>query len=220
MKEKLLQTFGVGENDLIMDRELLKASVALGACEEQSLRREFGSEGFIRYSGTDFLNSLPYSIGLLHRELSRLGYKNGFAPIFRRETKTGSISTLDSENCFLIHSEMRELALYADYHDGHAPVYIGWFDWSNPDGKEDLDKILQPASSDEEAEEESNEEFDYDNAEENPEKEDDRKLFAVQFVLEPNRRIKAIDLTSGKYYLSKQVTEKWANEENPFSGIH
>ncbi|MHC4663563.1 MAG: Hsp70 family protein [Planctomycetota bacterium] len=222
VKEKLLETFGIGENDLVVDRELLKASVALGACEEQSLRREFGSEGFIRYSGTDFLNSLPYSIGLLHRELERLGYKNGFAPIFRRETKTGSISTLDSENCFLIHSEMRELALYADYHDGHAPVYMGWFDWGSPDGKEDLSEILPPADPDEETGEEPKDEFAYDDSEKKPDKveQDGKKPYTVQFVLEPNRRMKAIDLTSGNYYLSKQVTEKWADEENPFSGIH
>jgi molecular chaperone DnaK (HSP70) len=225
VKEKLLEVFDIGESDLVVDRELLKASVALGACEEHSLRREFGAEGFIRYHGTDFLNALPYSVGLLHRELTRLGYKNGFAPIFRRGSEKGALTTLDSENCFLIHTEMRELALYADYHDGHQPTYIGWFDWQNPDGKEDLDELLaadkveEPEEPSEEAESDSEGEFSYGSDSEEP-AEDKPVPYMVRFELAPNRNIKAIDLKNGNYYISKPVTEKWADDENPFSGTH
>lgn len=240
VKEKVLEIFEVDEGQLVMDKSILKRAVAIGACEEHNLRSAFGKGGFITYNFGDFLDKLPYSIGISHEDLVLLGFENGFCPIFKRGRKGGYSLVIDSKTYKLLHEGMTELPIYADYHDGAKPQYVGWFDWTAPSGEEPLEslwtqEVLESAGcsapqpeSEETAEEQDP--FAEPPAEEptevgeTPESvpveipRDD--VFRVKMELLPSRKMRAYDLQTGKYYDFIPRKEKWDPNKFPFSGIH
>ncbi|MFH1422427.1 MAG: Hsp70 family protein, partial [Planctomycetota bacterium] len=192
VKQKVIEIFKINEKELFMNKSELKTGTAVGACEEYMLRRDFGESGLIQYSSRGFLERLPCSIGLFHPDLILQGYEKGFCPIFPRGTEVGTQKVLDSKNYFLIHQKMGELSLYADYYDGALPAYIGWFDFTAPDGE------LEEFTPEPDAEE----------------------VMKVRIELIPNRDIRAVNLRNGKYYNLKPKKEGWKPDEYPFSGIH
>jgi hypothetical protein len=184
VKEKISEIFGIESRDLIRP-EYLKRSVAQGAAEELFMRRQFGSNGFIHFDSKNFLNCLPYSVGLYNRHI-------GFYPIFKRGSGDGRSVILDAESCRLIHPELEDLALYADYHDGAGPNYLGWVDFlkEKPEGSGD--------------------------AEDGPE-----DVFRVEFTLLADREIQARNLRTGKAYAFEDSAEDDLDPKlDPFSGTH
>jgi hypothetical protein len=192
VKQKVLEVFKINENELIMNKSELKTGTAVGACEEYMLRRDFGESGLIRYTSKGFLERLPCSVGLFNRDLILQGYDRGFCPVFPRGTEVNSQKVLDEKNYFLIHPRMTELALYADYHDGAMPAYIGWFDFTSPSGQ------IEGFSPDPDAE----------------------KILKIRVELLENRDIRAVNLRTGQYFNLIPKKEAWKSEEYPFSGLH
>lgn len=129
------------EHELVWDERTRKTSVVQGAVEESLLRAEFGEEGGgIHYTSIDFLERLPFSIGLYSRFV-------GFRPIFRRGAREGDVVVVDSRENELVKREIEELSLYADYHDGAPVRYLGSFDFrrgGRPASDEDLDLVPPP----------------------------------------------------------------------------
>jgi hypothetical protein len=184
VKEKISEIFGIESRDLIRP-EYLKRSVAQGAAEELFMRRQFGSHGFIHFDSKNFLNCLPYSVGLYNRHI-------GFFPIFERGSEDGSVAVLDARTCKLIHPELEDLALYADYHDGAGPNYLGWVDFLNPNTKDSEEPADQP---------------------------DD--VFRIEFTLLPDREIRARNLRTGRSSDFQEPTDEDLDPElDPFSGTH
>lgn len=132
VRRKALEVFGIDQQYLVMDKELLKSSVARGACEEQALRKAFGKGGLIQYDPAGFLDRIPYAVGLCHSDLGLMGFEKGFCPIFDRGVEVGSVTILTPESNFLIHDKMTDLAVFTDYKDGSDPMYQGWFDFTSP----------------------------------------------------------------------------------------
>ncbi len=129
------------DHELVWDERTRKTSVVQGAVEESLLRAEFGDEGGgIHYTSVDFLERLPFSIGLYSRFV-------GFRPIFQRGAREGDIVVVDSRENELVKREIEELSLYADYHDGAPVRYLGSFDFrrgGRAASEEDLDLVPPP----------------------------------------------------------------------------
>lgn len=129
------------DHELVWDERTRKTSVVQGAVEESLLRAEFGEEGGgIHYTSTDFLERLPFSIGLYSRFV-------GFRPIFHRGAREGDVVLVDSRENELVKREIEELSLYADYHDGAPVRYLGSFDFrrgGRAASEEDLDVVPPP----------------------------------------------------------------------------
>ncbi len=202
VRKTVLDIFKINESELVMNRAELKTGTAVGACEEYMLRRDFGESGLISYTARGFLERLPYTVGLFNRELVLQGYERGFCPIFGRNMEVGAEKILDEKNFSLIHPGMSELPMYADYHDGALPHYLGWFDFAKPDG------VLEEFAPNPEAK----------NHNETEGQED--KVYMIRVELIENRELRAVDLGTGEYYLFKPVKESWKPEEFPFSGYH
>lgn len=201
VRQKVLEVFKINESELVMNRAELKTGTAVGACEEYILRRDFGESGLIRYTSKGFLERLPYTIGLFNRELVLQGYERGFCPVLERNTEIGAQKVLDEKNFSLIHPGMSELPMYADYHDGALPHYMGWFDFSTPSGA--LEEFTpDPQARDKNA----------------PEQEG--KVYKIRIDLLENRELRAVDLGTGEYYMLSRSKETWKLEEYPFSGYH
>lgn len=212
VKDRFLSIFKLDESDLHMNPKRLKKSVAQGACEEYSLLKEFGQGGLINYNSNDFLNRFPYSVGLYHKDLALVGYKGGFCPIFKRGDGEGTTVTLDSGSNFLIHEKLTDLALYADYHDGTGPVYLGRVDFKKALPEEYVEEDGDAAQAESDP-------F----ADEGDAKKDDAKPaepFRMRFKILEDREIRVINLKSRKQFVFEQHDEEVTPDRNPFSGMH
>jgi molecular chaperone DnaK (HSP70) len=208
IQQSVAEAFGAEGQTVVFDKKNLKQAVACGACEEYALRKEFGERGLITYSPKGFLDRLPYSLGIQHRDLALMGYPNGFCPIFERGTEVGAATVLDEDSAFLIHEKMKDLAIFADYKDGAEPVYVGWIDFTeaaSPDlipGKVQTEDspvntiMLQAATFSPEG------------------------SFGVKFELMGNRELLAVNIRTGTKHLLKVETENWDKTSDPFSGVH
>jgi molecular chaperone DnaK (HSP70) len=184
VREKVLEIFEIDARDIVRPNEL-KTSVAQGAAEELFLRRQFGAGGHISFESRSFLDALPYSVGLFNSHL-------GFVDIFSRGTETGATTRLDAEACHLIHEQLEDLALYADYHDGTGPQYLGWFDFSKPnENKWGRPELLKD------------------------------ETFAIEFRLREDRAIEAVNLKTGGVTDIEHAPEEAIDAaSDPFSGLH
>lgn len=140
-RRALAEAFQGVDHDLVWDERTRKTAVVQGAVEESLLRAEFGGEGGgIHYASLDFLERLPFSIGLYSRFV-------GFRPIFVRGGREGDVVVVDSRENELVKRDLDELSLYADYHDGAPVKYLGSFDFrrgGRPALDEDLDALPPP----------------------------------------------------------------------------
>ena len=183
------------ENFVINKAELKKA-VALGACEEYMLRSAFGEEGAISYSSRGFLERIPFSIGLLDKNLELLDprrFPRGFYTIFERGTSIRSQNTVSEKDVFLIKPDMSDtiLPVYADYHDGDEPRFLGYIDFSQPADR------LPNYEPDEKA----------------------KEMTLIRFELLPTREVQAVNLKTGEIFAFIPHKEEWG-KEYPFSGYH
>ncbi len=194
VRDKIKSTFNLDDNNLLFNRGTLKTSVAQGACEEYSLKKDFGESGLISYRTTGFLDKVPYSVGFFHPEFQRLGFASGFCPVFPRGTDVGASVVIGSDENFLIHKKLRELQIYADYMDGASPMSLGYFDFTK-DGE-----ACEPSAEDAQAPQDN--------------------IHRLRFHLLPDRSLK-VEVPSKKmtYKLVPTVVKVKA-EENPFSGVH
>ncbi len=202
VRQKILEEFKINESELVMNRRELKTGTAVGACEEYMLRRDFGESGLINYTSEGFLERLPFTVGLFNKELVLQGYDRGFCPVFGRNTEIGAEKVLDEKSFSLIHPGMAELPMYADYHDGALPHYLGWFDFDCPSG------TLEEFTPDPEAKNR------------NEPEEAAGKTYKIRIDLIENRELRAVDLATGEYYSFMPIKESWKPEEFPFSGYH
>ncbi len=200
VRQKMLEEFKINESELVINRKELKTGTSVGACEEYMLRRDFGESGLISYTSKGFLERLPYTVGMFNRELVLQGFDRGFCPVFARNSEVGAEKVLDEKNFSLIHPTMAELPIYADYHDGALPHYIGWFDFASPSG------TIEEFTPDPEASDKNNPE--------------EGKVFKMRIDLVENRQLRAVDLGTGEYYSLIASKESWKPEEYPFSGYH
>ena len=205
VQEKIREIFNeVSEEDIVIDPKELKTAVAIGACEEYLLRTTFGEEGAISYSATGFLTRVPYSIGFLDRQLELIDpvkFPHGFYTIFERGTEIkipqngGDAEDYThkdvSEDVFLIHEHMEQLVIFADYHDGSPPKYLGFIDFTQP---EDRFPNWEPP-------------------------EHAKEKLVIRFQLLENRELRAINLRTGEIFAFAPHKEKW-DERYPFSGFH
>jgi len=206
VQEKIREIFKeVSEEDIVIDTKELKTAVAIGACEEYVLRTTFGEEGAISYSATGFLTRVPYSIGLLDKKLELLDpvkFPNGFYTIFERGTEIRipendggaedyTYKDVSEKDVFLVHKDMEQLVVFADYHDGSPPKYLGFIDFTQP---EDSFPNWEP-----------------------PEHAKDKLI--IRFQLLENRELRAINLQTGEIFAFAPYKEKW-DERYPFSGFH
>jgi molecular chaperone DnaK (HSP70) len=193
VKRKFAELLGIPEQNIVHNVGELKKAVAAGACDEYGLRKAFGEGGLIHYKPVGFLDRLPCSVGLYHRELSFVGASNGFLPIFPRGTQANATRDLDEKKVHLLYPGIQELPIYVDHLDGSAPENIGYIDFTKPlPGGSDSSAFEQGTSGE----------------------------FPVRFRLLPTREITATNLKTGQTY--GMVLEKpvWVTEENPFSGMH
>lgn len=141
VRRTFAEVFRGVEHELVWDERTRKTSVVQGAVEESLLRAEFGEEGGgVHYTSTDFLERLPFSIGLYSRFV-------GFRPFFTRGAREGDVVFVDSRENELVKREIEELSLYADYHDGAPVRYLGSFDFrrgGRAAAEEDLDVVPPP----------------------------------------------------------------------------
>ena len=49
---------------------------------------------------------------------------------------------LSSRNNPLVHENMSQLPLFADYHDGSSPYYLGWFDFDSLEYRGNGNEVL------------------------------------------------------------------------------
>ena len=206
VQQKIREAFSeVSEEDIVIDPKELKTAVAIGACEEYVLRTTFGEEGAISYSAKGFLTRVPYSIGLLDKQLELLDpakFPNGFYTIFERGTEIKMPENgggpedythrdVSEKDVFLIHKDLEQLVVFADYHDGSPPRYLGFIDFTQP---EDRFPNWEP-----------------------PEHAKDKLV--IRFQLLQNRELRAINLQTGEIFAFAPHKEKW-DERYPFSGYH
>jgi molecular chaperone DnaK (HSP70) len=196
VKTKVMEIFRIPKENLIHNTEELKTAVASGACDEYGLRKAFGERGLIHYEPVGFLDKIPYAMGLYHRDLSLVGWENGFWPIFERGTGIGASKELDEKSNFLIHPDIRELAIYVDYRDGAGPKYVGFFDFTKP-----LEEATDQAAFEQGTEEST-------------------AKFRIRVDLLETRELTATNLTTGQKFGMVLEKEAWINNENPFAGIH
>jgi molecular chaperone DnaK (HSP70) len=238
VREKVLEIFGIDEAQIVMDKAILKRAVAIGACEEHTLRSAFGKGGFITYNFSDFLDKLPYSVGISHESLALLGMEDGWCPIFARGMKGGETRSINSKTYRLLHKNMKELPMYANYHDGSKASYLGWFDWTKPAGDVPVETLwtpeliaqetggaaqAAPCAAAKEADPFSDEAAKNDApagapAANLPIPKDN--VYRVKMELLPSRKIRAYDMQTGKYYDMIPRKEKWEPDKNPFGGTH
>ncbi|MCX7703889.1 MAG: Hsp70 family protein [Planctomycetota bacterium] len=182
--------------NFIINKAELKKGTALGACEEYMLRSAFGEEGAISYSSKGFLERIPYSIGLLDKNLELLDprrFPRGFYTIFERGTAVKSQNIVSEKDVFLIKPDMSDtvLPVYADYHDGDEPHFVGYLDFSQP-----VDKLpnYQPD-------------------------EESKKMTRIRFEILETREVQAVNLKTGEIFAFIPNKETWG-KEFPFSGYH
>ncbi len=199
IKRSVAEVFQVEDEQIVFDRKTLKNSVSKGACEEYMLRKQFGEAGLIQYAPAGFLEKLPYSVGVQHKDLGFMGFPGGFAPIFQRGVDVGAETYVDHDSNFLVHSDMTDLAIYADYCDGGDPKYIGWFDFTKP-----MDEAETQALG----------------ADPTPPEGYDANVFAIKLKLLPTREMIATNLQTKQHF--KLIVEKMTGlpEKDPFSGVH
>ncbi|MHC5037122.1 MAG: Hsp70 family protein [Planctomycetota bacterium] len=215
VKRIVMEVFSVDESRIIMESKQMKTGVARGAAEEFYLRSAFGKTGIIQYNPTDFLLKIPYAIELYQRDLEFMGFDKGICPVFGRGTRIGTKTTLSGRNNPLIHADMKQLTLFADYHDGSPPYYLGRFDFTKPIEDEDAALDAPPASED------SGEGGETPSPEgEEKASEADDKHFKIEITLLPNRQPEAKNPKTGARYAFFPRKEIWKAEENPFSGVH
>jgi len=182
--------------NFIINKAELKKGTALGACEEYFLRSAFGEEGAISYSSKGFLERIPYSIGLLDKNLELIDprrFPRGFYTIFERGSSIKSQVTVSEKDVLLIKPDMSDtiLPVYADYHDGDEPHFVGYLDFSQP-----VDR-LPDYKPDEEC----------------------SKMTRIRFELSETRDIQAVNLKTGEIVAFVPNKEAWG-KEFPFSGYH
>jgi predicted nucleic acid-binding Zn-ribbon protein len=225
VREKLMEKFNLDAGNLIFNRGSLKTSVASGACEEYSLKKDFGDSGLISYRSTGFLDRVPYSIGFYHPEFQRLGFPTGFCPVFPRGTEVGAEVTVTSADNFLIHDKLKELPIFADYLDGASPLALGYFNLTK-EGKplETAAPAETPApaeTSSETPDEEKPKDPFVDDIEpdDEPAPEDDGS-YKLNFHLLPDRSLKVDVISKSQTYEMTVTARKVKPEDNPFSGVH
>jgi len=221
VRERLMDKFNIDAGNLIFNRGSLKTSVASGACEEYSLKKDFGDSGLISYRSTGFLDRVPYSLGFFHPEFQRLGFPSGFCPVFPRGTEVGAQVTVTSADNFLIHEKLKELPIFADYMDGASPLAMGYFDLTK-EGKP-LETSAPAETPAEKPAETPNEEKDpfVDDIEpdDEPAPEDDGS-YKLNFHLLPDRSMKVDVISKSQTYEMTVTARKVKPEDNPFSGVH
>lgn len=184
VQSKINEIFELEPRDLLRPKNL-KSMVAQGAASEMLLRREFGSQGYIHFESRDFLNRLPYSLGMYSRFV-------GFQTIFQRGSNVGDTVVFTNERCRLIHEEIQDLGIFADFHDGTKPVYIGRVDF----------KAHNKAKTRE------------------PEPTED-STFRIEFELQEDRHFVARKVVSGEVYdFQPNLDEDVDAAADPFSGFH
>ena len=106
---------------------------------------------------------------------------------------------MDQNSNFLIHENMTDLAIYADYCDGGEPKYMGWFDFTKPLEEAEAQALGADAA---------------------PPEGYDGNLFTVKFKLLATREMLATNVQTGQHF--KLIMEKMTGlpEKDPFSGIH
>ncbi|MHC4779045.1 MAG: Hsp70 family protein [Planctomycetota bacterium] len=132
IRRMVKEIFSLDDSRIIMESKSMKTGVARGAAEEFYLRSAFGKSGIITYNPSGFLEKIPYAIELYQRDLEFMGFENGICPVFPRGTRINSKTVLSGRNNPLIHEDMKQLTLFADYHDGSPPYYLGRFDLTKP----------------------------------------------------------------------------------------
>ncbi len=219
VRDRVLSIFNLDESDLHLNPRRLKKAVSQGACEEYSILKEFGEGGLINYNSNDFLERFPYSVGLYHKDLALVGYKGGFCPIFSRGASKGDVVVLDNESNFLIHNKLTDLALYADFHDGTGPTYLGRVDFRKPLDDEyvpDEEEAKEGGGDDPFADEAEAEE----GGEEQEAGEAAKSLFRLKFMVLDDREMQVADLQTNKLYQFEQIDDEVTPELDPFSGVH
>ena len=190
VRRMFTEVFEPDDKDMVWNKDQLKTAVCQGACEEFLLRKVFGSDGLIRYRSQDFLDRLPYAIGLYNKNLQLVGFKDGFCSIFDRGAQEGADVVIEEGANFLVHSDLKDLALYADYGDGTGAVYLGRFDFKG----EPISKSESTSGSEDK--------------------------FAIDFKLKANREVAATLLSTGAQYGFIRAEEKLSDDVNPFAGVH
>lgn len=141
VRRTFAEVFRGVDHELVWDERTRKTSVVQGAVEESLLRAEFGDDGGgVHYTSVDFLERLPFSIGLYSRFV-------GFRPVFARGGREGDVVLVDSRENELVKRDIEELSLYADYHDGAPVRYLGSFDFRHGGRSatdDDLDVMPNP----------------------------------------------------------------------------
>jgi hypothetical protein len=198
-----------------MDKGQMKTGVARGAAEEYYLRKAFGRKGIITYNPSHFLEKIPYTIGLYQKDLELIGFEGGFCPIFARGTKVGSSTVLSERTNPLIYKDIQQLTLFADYHDGANPYYLGWFDFTKPaEGGEEPPKAEEPKAGEAKPEEPQPEATPAEG------EAGEGEYHKIEIRLLPNRQPEAKDPKTGQRFAFFPRKEVWKPEENPFSGVH
>ena len=201
----------IDDQRVVMDPNGLKATVAQGACEEHILRKDFGG-GLIKYDAGDFLDRIPYAIGLFNKELTLLGFAGGFAPVMPRGTAVDS-QVLLTESLQVIHANAKDLTIFAYYHDHELgldpasagpmatvqPYNLGWFDLNAPEPTPWTGEFTAEVKAQIEAL---------------------GKGFGLVLVLDRNRDLTLVQPVDKKQFKLKASREVYDDQENPFSGVH
>ena len=195
VRRSFAELFQGVEHELVWDERTRKTSVVQGAVEESLLRREFGAEGGgIHYRSVDFLDRLPFTVGLWSRFM-------GFRPLLRRGAREGDRVLIDSRECELIGRDLLDLPIYADYHDGAPVRYLGFFDLQRDPGRGATQSELAelpPAARDDAG----------------------RPIFRLQLRLLRDWGLELLDPESGKARRLSLDRRRVEPRDDPFSGIH
>jgi hypothetical protein len=117
----------------------------------------------------------------------------------------------------MIHEDMKQLPIFADYHDGSPPYYLGMFDFTKP---LDSDEPPPPPPPPEEEKPEGEAAAEPDAAEEAGEAEAEDTHHKVEITLLPNRQPEAKNPKTGERFKFIPRKDIWKADENPFSGAH
>jgi len=183
------------DHELVWDERTRKTSVVQGAVEECLLAREHGREGAgIHYRSVDFLERLPFTIGLYGRFV-------GFRPVFRRGARPGAWAVVTARENELVGRDLEDLPVYADYLDGAPVRYLGVLDFAGDAGRpatgEDLERFDPP--------------------DEDP---DGKLVFQAGLRLLPNWEVEYVNPERGVVH--RLALEGLAVDplDDPFSGVH
>jgi hypothetical protein len=180
------------DHEIVYDERTRKTAVVQGAVEECLMAREFGRDGGgIHYASLNFLDRLPFSIGLYSRFV-------GFRPVFTRGARADETVVVDALQNELINRGLEDLPVYADYHDGAPVRYLGVFDFRRDAGREaTFDELSAlPVSGDESAE----------------------PTYRVGFRLLPDWELELLDPEAGRVYRLSLEDVRIDPREDPFSG--